>query len=152
MYIYKVFTLIFSAIRRAEQSKTQKYTNNSKHRMYFRPFQKIEESQEQRKLKKFEFSSFFLHCVGLSITNLPEGHTQFSLGQPKWTIKKTKNKYLVTITLFFDTNCKFLWYFTDSMSSVLGYSPVCPPCDNEMKTDVILEHMCASEFGKNTNT
>lgn len=38
------------------------------------------------------------------------------------------------------------------MSSVLGYSPVCPPCDNEMKTDVILEHMCASEFGKNTNT
>lgn len=38
------------------------------------------------------------------------------------------------------------------MSSVLGYSPVCPPCDNEMKTDVILDHMCASEFGKNTNT
>jgi len=38
------------------------------------------------------------------------------------------------------------------MSSALGYSPVCPPCDNEMKTDVILEHMCASEFGKNINT
>lgn len=29
-----------------------------------------------------------------------------------------------------------------------GYSPICPPCDNEMKTDAILEHMCASEFGK----
>ncbi|XP_075881776.1 secreted frizzled-related protein 1a [Nelusetta ayraudi] len=26
------------------------------------------------------------------------------------------------------------------------YSPICPPCDNEMKTDAILEHMCASEF------
>ncbi|XP_059406833.1 secreted frizzled-related protein 1-like [Carassius carassius] len=31
-----------------------------------------------------------------------------------------------------------------------GYSPVCPPCDNEMKTDVILEHMCASEFAIKT--
>lgn len=31
-----------------------------------------------------------------------------------------------------------------------GYSPICPPCDNEMKTDVMLEHMCASEFGKNS--
>lgn len=30
-----------------------------------------------------------------------------------------------------------------------GYSPICPPCDNEMKTDAILEHMCASEFGEN---
>lgn len=29
-----------------------------------------------------------------------------------------------------------------------GYSPICPPCDNEMKTDAMLEHMCASEFGK----
>uniref|UniRef100_A0A8C9XV04 Secreted frizzled-related protein 1 n=1 Tax=Sander lucioperca TaxID=283035 RepID=A0A8C9XV04_SANLU len=27
-----------------------------------------------------------------------------------------------------------------------GYSPICPPCDNEMKTDAMLEHMCASEF------
>ncbi|MGH0179848.1 UNVERIFIED_CONTAM: hypothetical protein FKN15_002622 [Acipenser sinensis] len=26
-------------------------------------------------------------------------------------------------------------------------SGICPPCDNEMQTDVILEHMCASEFG-----
>ncbi|MBN3276645.1 SFRP1 protein, partial [Polyodon spathula] len=25
-------------------------------------------------------------------------------------------------------------------------SGICPPCDNEMQTDVILEHMCASEF------
>ncbi|TKS78085.1 Secreted frizzled-related protein 1 [Collichthys lucidus] len=30
-----------------------------------------------------------------------------------------------------------------------GYSPICPPCDNEMKTDAMLEHMCASEFGLN---
>ena len=30
----------------------------------------------------------------------------------------------------------------------IGYSPICPPCDNEMKTDAMLEHMCASEFGK----
>ncbi|XP_073696171.1 secreted frizzled-related protein 1a [Garra rufa] len=37
-------------------------------------------------------------------------------------------------------------------SNPTGYSPMCPPCDNEMKTDVILEHMCASEFGKNSNT
>lgn len=29
-----------------------------------------------------------------------------------------------------------------------GYSPICPPCDNEMKTDAMLEHLCASEFGK----
>ncbi|XP_069756423.1 secreted frizzled-related protein 5 isoform X2 [Narcine bancroftii] len=25
-------------------------------------------------------------------------------------------------------------------------SKVCPPCDNEMKADIILEHFCASEF------
>lgn len=31
---------------------------------------------------------------------------------------------------------------------VTGFSPICPPCDNEMKTDTMLEHMCASEFGK----
>ncbi|KAM9700177.1 secreted frizzled-related protein 1-like [Menidia menidia] len=27
-----------------------------------------------------------------------------------------------------------------------GFSPVCPPCDNEMKTDAMMDHMCASEF------
>ncbi|KAI2664735.1 Secreted frizzled-related protein 1 [Labeo rohita] len=31
-----------------------------------------------------------------------------------------------------------------------GNPSVCPPCDNEMKTDVILEHMCASEFAIKT--
>uniref|UniRef100_A0A4W4HJN6 Secreted frizzled-related protein 1 n=1 Tax=Electrophorus electricus TaxID=8005 RepID=A0A4W4HJN6_ELEEL len=31
-----------------------------------------------------------------------------------------------------------------------GYLPVCPPCEDEMKTDVILEHMCASEFAIKT--
>lgn len=31
-----------------------------------------------------------------------------------------------------------------------GFSQVCPPCDNEMKTDAILEHMCASEFAFKT--
>jgi len=25
---------------------------------------------------------------------------------------------------------------------------VCPPCDNEMKSEAIVEHLCASEFGK----
>ncbi|XP_051972051.1 secreted frizzled-related protein 1-like [Xyrauchen texanus] len=33
----------------------------------------------------------------------------------------------------------------DTVNSA-GPSSVCPPCDNEMDTDVILEHMCASEF------
>lgn len=27
-----------------------------------------------------------------------------------------------------------------------GSSSICPPCDNEMKTNTMLEHMCASEF------
>lgn len=31
-----------------------------------------------------------------------------------------------------------------------GYSPICPPCDNEMKTEAMLEHMCASEFAFKT--
>ncbi|KAM4745033.1 secreted frizzled-related protein 1a [Anableps anableps] len=31
-------------------------------------------------------------------------------------------------------------------SESTGSSPICPPCDNEMKTDTMLEHMCASEF------
>lgn len=34
---------------------------------------------------------------------------------------------------------------------LIVFSPflgVCPPCDNEMNSDVILEHMCGSEFGK----
>ncbi|KAJ8791290.1 hypothetical protein J1605_004337 [Eschrichtius robustus] len=26
---------------------------------------------------------------------------------------------------------------------------VCPPCDNELKSEAIIEHLCASEFGKN---
>ncbi|XP_028654750.1 secreted frizzled-related protein 1-like [Erpetoichthys calabaricus] len=29
-------------------------------------------------------------------------------------------------------------------------SGICPPCDNEMKTEVILDHMCASEFAIKT--
>ncbi|MCI4392444.1 hypothetical protein PGIGA_G00145930 [Pangasianodon gigas] len=39
---------------------------------------------------------------------------------------------------------------TTEPSTESGYSPVCPPCDNEMKTDAILEHMCASEFAIKT--
>lgn len=27
-------------------------------------------------------------------------------------------------------------------------SKVCPPCDNELKADNIMEHYCASDFGK----
>lgn len=59
---------------------------------------------------------------------------------------------MVTISEDFDTNCEFLQTATDSIFSFTGYSPVCPPCDHEMKTDAILEHMCASEFGRNINT
>lgn len=29
-----------------------------------------------------------------------------------------------------------------------GSPSICPPCDNEMRTDTMLDHMCASEFGK----
>lgn len=25
---------------------------------------------------------------------------------------------------------------------------MCPPCDNELKSEAIIEHLCASEFGK----
>lgn len=32
--------------------------------------------------------------------------------------------------------------------SVLSVSKVCPPCDNELKADNIMEHYCASDFGK----
>lgn len=28
---------------------------------------------------------------------------------------------------------------------------VCPPCDNELKSEAIIEHLCASEFGKKTS-
>jgi hypothetical protein len=31
--------------------------------------------------------------------------------------------------------------------SFLG-TTVCPPCDNELKSEAIIEHLCASEFGK----
>lgn len=27
-------------------------------------------------------------------------------------------------------------------------SEVCPPCDSELKADTILDHFCASDFGK----
>nr|AAI08048.1 Secreted frizzled-related protein 1a [Danio rerio] len=37
-----------------------------------------------------------------------------------------------------------------STSEPNGHPPVCPPCDNEMKMDVILDHMCASEFAIKT--
>ncbi|KAI3372233.1 hypothetical protein L3Q82_022740 [Scortum barcoo] len=35
---------------------------------------------------------------------------------------------------------------TTSPATPTGFSPICPPCDNEMETDTMLEHMCASEF------
>lgn len=28
---------------------------------------------------------------------------------------------------------------------------MCPPCDNELKSEAIIEHLCASEFGKNAS-
>lgn len=46
----------------------------------------------------------------------------------------------------------FHWF--DHKSSIFfcfpptGSPSICPPCDNEMRTDTMLEHMCASEFGK----
>lgn len=33
-------------------------------------------------------------------------------------------------------------------SLFLPGTTVCPPCDNEMKSEAIVEHLCASEFGK----
>ncbi|KAI7793066.1 secreted frizzled-related protein 1b [Triplophysa rosa] len=39
---------------------------------------------------------------------------------------------------------------SNSMAKPADHPPVCPPCDNEMNTDVILEHMCASEFAIKT--
>ncbi|XP_045142793.1 secreted frizzled-related protein 1 [Echinops telfairi] len=27
-------------------------------------------------------------------------------------------------------------------------TPVCPPCDNELKSEAVIEHLCASEFGR----
>ncbi|XP_028852176.1 secreted frizzled-related protein 1a [Denticeps clupeoides] len=39
---------------------------------------------------------------------------------------------------------------TTEATGPAGLSPVCPPCDNELKTDAILEHMCASEFAIKT--
>lgn len=45
-----------------------------------------------------------------------------------------------------------LWGFLSLLlitSSLLSPgTTVCPPCDNEMKSEAIIEHLCASEFGK----
>lgn len=35
---------------------------------------------------------------------------------------------------------------SSNISKPAGQPSVCPPCDNEMNADAILEHMCASEF------
>lgn len=35
---------------------------------------------------------------------------------------------------------------SNTTNTTRGFSPICPPCDNEMETDTMLEHMCASEF------
>ena len=34
------------------------------------------------------------------------------------------------------------------VSSFSSVSKVCPPCDNELKADNIMEHYCASDFGE----
>ncbi|XP_050976183.1 secreted frizzled-related protein 1b [Labeo rohita] len=39
---------------------------------------------------------------------------------------------------------------SDDTDKSPGASSVCPPCDNDMNTDAILEHMCASEFAIKT--
>ncbi|XP_023678889.1 secreted frizzled-related protein 1-like [Paramormyrops kingsleyae] len=38
---------------------------------------------------------------------------------------------------------------TDTSGSA-ATEPVCPPCDNQLKMDIILEHVCASEFAIKT--
>lgn len=43
--------------------------------------------------------------------------------------------------------CSLSWLLTTS-SLLLPGTTVCPPCDNEMKSEAIVEHLCASEFGK----
>lgn len=43
--------------------------------------------------------------------------------------------------------CFLSWLLTTS-SLLLPGTTVCPPCDNEMKSEAIVEHLCASEFGK----
>lgn len=43
--------------------------------------------------------------------------------------------------------CFLSWILTIS-SLLLPGTTVCPPCDNEMKSEAIVEHLCASEFGK----
>lgn len=40
----------------------------------------------------------------------------------------------------------FSFFFSPSVSKV------CPPCDNELKADNIMEHYCASDFGKYSST
>lgn len=71
-------------------------------------------------------------------------------------LKETKGKgiwfLLPWLTMLIGYLCAAYWPWHCALLSVLGYSPVCPPCDNEMKTDAILEHMCASEFGKCSET
>lgn len=49
------------------------------------------------------------------------------------------------------SNTKMFWlYALDTNFSFLYpvASKVCPPCDNELKADTIMEHYCASDFGK----
>lgn len=41
-----------------------------------------------------------------------------------------------------------VWPCLVFLFSPAGSPSICPPCDNEMRTDTMLEHMCASEFGK----
>ncbi|XP_039630400.1 secreted frizzled-related protein 5 [Polypterus senegalus] len=36
--------------------------------------------------------------------------------------------------------------FSSNQATVAPVSKVCPPCDNELKVDIIMEHFCASDF------
>lgn len=44
--------------------------------------------------------------------------------------------------------CDLVKLLMTNYLSVPSVSKVCPPCDNELKADNIMEHYCASDFGK----
>lgn len=86
------------------------------------------------------------HCLH-SYTNFP--NTQEDVNERLKETSGTDIWFLLAWpTILIGYLCAAYWPWHCASLSVLGYSPVCPPCDNEMKTDAILEHMCASEFGK----
>lgn len=79
-------------------------------------------------------SSRSLHCR--SLDTFHEFQT-FSPGSPGPHLLSCPG-VLITVT------------YTVSVSACFPFlgTTVCPPCDNELKSEAIIEHLCASEFGK----